>query len=68
MTLLINEIHSFDKLQQGFILHIADRRITDNGKFHSNRQKVFEVPYLQAGVGYFGLAQLAEDSLTPFPH
>ena len=33
-------------------------RITLKGKFHSNRKKVFRIPYLKAGVGYFGLAQL----------
>src|SRR5687767_9428011 len=58
MTLLITEIHWFDSLRNGIILHAADRRITINGKFHSNRCKVFEIPYLNAGVGYFGLAQL----------
>lgn len=58
MTLLINEIHTFDSLQRGFILHVADRRITVKGKFHSNRKKVFQIPYLNAGVGYFGLAQI----------
>jgi len=58
MTLLINEIHTFDSLRDGFILHVADRRITENGKFHSNRRKVFRIPYLNTGVGYFGLAQI----------
>jgi hypothetical protein len=58
MTLLINEIHAFDSLQNSLILHIADRRITINGKFHSNRKKIFQIPYLNAGVGYFGLAQV----------
>jgi len=28
------------------------------GRFHSNRKKLFKIPYLNAGVGYFGLAQV----------
>jgi hypothetical protein len=58
MTLLINEIHTIDSLQNGYIVHAADRRITNNGKYDSTRKKVFEISYLNAGVGYFGLAQL----------
>jgi hypothetical protein len=32
--------------------------VTVDGKFHSNRKKLFRIPYLNAGVGYFGLAQV----------
>ena len=39
------------------LIQVADRRITRGGKFDSNRRKVFEIPYLKASVGYFGLAQ-----------
>lgn len=58
MTLLVNEIHIRGHLQRSLIILAADRRITVQGKFHSNRKKLFEIPYLKAGVGYFGLAQV----------
>jgi hypothetical protein len=60
MTLLVNEIHIQENLQHSFIILAADRRITTQGKFHSNRRKLFEIEYLNGGVGYFGLAQLNE--------
>lgn len=58
MTLLINEIHAIGSLKTSFILNVADRRLTDKdtGKWHGNHQKIFQIPYLNAGVGYFGVA------------
>jgi len=58
MTLLINEIHVYGNLQNSFILQIADRRITRDGVFEGNHKKLFKIPYLNACVGYFGLAQI----------
>jgi hypothetical protein len=58
MTLLINEIHVYGNLQSSFILKIADRRITSDGVFVGNHKKLFKIPYLNACVGYFGLAQI----------
>jgi hypothetical protein len=58
MTLLITEIHMVNALQNGFILHAADRRITLNGKPHRQDRKIFKIRYLNAGVGYFGLADI----------
>ena len=58
MTLLVNEIHIQGDLKKGFIICAADRRITLRGQFHSNRHKLFRIPYLNACVGYFGLAQI----------
>lgn len=58
MTLLINEIHVYGNLQNSFILQIADRRITKNGVFVGNHKKLFRIHYLNACVGYFGLAQI----------
>jgi hypothetical protein len=58
MTLLITEIHMVNALQNGYILHAADRRITLNGKPLKPREKIFRIPYLNAGVGYFGLADI----------
>jgi hypothetical protein len=56
MTLLINEIHLYQNLHTGYIIQAADQRITLRGKFLGNHQKLFRIPYLNAGVGYFGLA------------
>ena len=53
----MNEIHVQGNLQNSIILLAADQRITLKDKFHSNRKKLFLIPYLNAGVGYFGLAQ-----------
>jgi|SRR5215475_6845566 len=61
MTLLISEIHAIDSLQNSFILNVADRRLTDKdtGEWHGNHRKIFEIPYLNAGVGYFGVAAVS---------
>jgi hypothetical protein len=58
VTILINEIHIINTVQNGFILHAADRRITLNGKPLRQEKKIFKIPYLNAGVGYFGLADI----------
>lgn len=58
MTLLTNEIHVAASLQQSTIFFAADRRITFLGKFHSLGRKIFRIPYLNAGIGYFGLAEV----------
>jgi hypothetical protein len=61
MTLLVNEIHiPGGYLSKGLIVLAADRRVTINGKFHSNRRKLFKIDHLNAGVGYFGLAQRSQ--------
>jgi hypothetical protein len=53
MTLLLTEIH---EEQERTIVFAADRRISRAGR-PASRQKVFTVPQLRAGVGYFGLAE-----------
>jgi hypothetical protein len=58
MTLLLNEIHLVKGLTQTFLVAAADRRITVNGKYHSTRRKLFDIPYLQGAVSYYGLAYL----------
>jgi hypothetical protein len=57
MTILANEIRINQSITDVTLIQVADRRITCKGKFDSNRRKVFEIPYLKASVGYFGLAQ-----------
>lgn len=61
MTLLINEICAYGDLREGYILTVADRRITypENHPKHlkpEHQRKIFKIPYLVATVGYFGLA------------
>lgn len=60
MTLLITEIHCLNGLRDCYIVFGADRRISINGKFEVCRKKIFEIPYLNAGIGYFGLAEVRD--------
>jgi hypothetical protein len=61
MTLLLTEIHCLDGLFHSCIVFAADRRISSlrNSEYvyAETRKKIFKVPYLQAGVGFFGLAE-----------
>jgi hypothetical protein len=41
-----------------FILFAADRRISRAGRKDVNKKKVFRIPRLNAGIGYFGLAEV----------
>ena len=62
MTIITNEIHIIDGLNKSIILFAADRRLsTTDGNYHSTRKKLFKIQYLEAGVSYFGLAEV-------FPH
>ncbi len=58
MTLLTNEIQVPANLQQSIIVFAADRRISFLNKFHSLGKKVFRIEYLNAGIGFFGLAEV----------
>src|SRR2546422_8597272 len=57
MTLLATEIHNHDN-QDATIIFAADRRISIKGKYRDSRKKVFGLPRLNAGIGYFGIAEL----------
>ncbi len=57
MTILVNEYHIGASITDATLVQVADRRITVNGNYHSSRKKVFKIPYLNATIGYFGLAQ-----------
>ena len=56
MTLILNEIKIENGLKNSYWICAADRRLTFEGKFHSNRKKIFPIRYLNATVSYFGLA------------
>lgn len=45
-------------MKNGYIIQAADQRITKEGKFLGNHQKLFKIPHLNACVGYFGLAAI----------
>jgi hypothetical protein len=59
MTLMCTEIHIRHEsdLLQNRIVFFADRAITDrDGNFLYRKTKVFQIPYLNAGIGYYGIA------------
>jgi len=58
VTLLLTEIYVGTDMHDVTIIFAADRRITREKKFDANRRKIFPVPYLNAGIGYFGLADV----------
>src|SRR5713226_2768391 len=59
MTLITNEIHMLDGFRKTLLIFAADRRLTHlDGSFAGTRKKLFQIPYLEAGISYFGLAQI----------
>jgi len=59
MTLLLNELHVPGDLRKSVILFAADRRITLPGKSPPKfMKKIAEIPQLNAGIGYYGLAEV----------
>ncbi len=59
MTLLITEIHPAGVLPDPVIIFAADRRISSQGRYHGIKKKLFAVPSLRAGLGFFGLAEFS---------
>jgi hypothetical protein len=60
MTLVTTEIHNHDDSAHALIVFAADRRISTNaGRALAAHKKVYELPWLNAGIGYFGLAQVS---------
>jgi hypothetical protein len=57
MTLILNEIHILDGLENTFMIAAADRMITYPDGSHKNWKKLFEVPYFRGAISYFGLAE-----------
>lgn len=57
MTLIVNEIHLQDGLQDTMLVAAADRRVSKrDGSYDSTRRKLFAIPYLRGAISYFGLA------------
>jgi hypothetical protein len=63
MTLLATEIHRHDR-PDAVIVFAADRRISRGGLHDSDQPKIFRIPQLSAGIGYFGLAEVPTTSGT----
>ncbi len=58
MTLLLNEIHITNRdLRDSVIIFAADGRLSKRFKFFATTKKIFRIDYLNAGVGFFGLAE-----------
>jgi hypothetical protein len=59
MTLLVTEIHNHDDPGHAAIVFAADGRISSaKGKYHASQKKIFKMTRLNAGIGYFGLAEV----------
>ncbi|HLG15164.1 MAG TPA: hypothetical protein VJH03_11765 [Blastocatellia bacterium] len=66
MTLLLTEIWVGTDMHDVTIIFAADRRISYEKKFHALCKKIFRVPYLNAGIGFFGLAEVGQQpNATP---
>ncbi len=63
MTLLATEIHNHDDPASALIVFAADRRISLGRRYFDNRKKIFTLPWLNAGIGYFGLAVVGKQSM-----
>jgi len=58
VTLVLNEIHLIEGLKRTFLIAAADRRLTrPDGSRYGAHPKLFEIPYLNGAVSYFGLAE-----------
>lgn len=57
MTLILNEIHINDGLENTFMIAAADRMITYPDGRHKNWKKLFKISYFQGAISYFGLAE-----------
>lgn len=56
MTLILNELRIEKGLENSYWICSADRRLSFEGKFHSNRKKIYPIKNLNATISYFGLA------------
>jgi hypothetical protein len=62
MTLILNEVHLLDGLEQTFLVAAADRRISNpDGTYNETRPKLLPIPYFRGAVSYFGLAAIPHD-------
>jgi len=67
MTLLVTEIYCLDGLDKTFIVFAADRRISRDNKYAGTYKKLLEIPFLNAAIGYYGLAEVSLGRGSPIP-
>lgn len=60
MTLLTTEIHNHNDPERALIVFAADRRISRSDREYDEREKILRVLELNAGIGYFGLAEVPQ--------
>jgi hypothetical protein len=60
MTLLATEIHNHTDPDRAAVVFAADRKITNTrtGAHMGTHRKIFELEWMNAAIGYFGLAEL----------
>jgi len=56
MTLVLNEIHMINGLNETVMIASADRRLSANGEYRGTRRKAFRIHRLNGALLYFGLA------------
>lgn len=64
MTMLLTEIVCLDTFQHSCIIFAADRRISKSFRYFGLNKKIFQIPNLNAGIGFFGLAEIPDRSNT----
>lgn len=67
MGIITNEIHLLDGLKKTVLVFGADRRLSrPNGALDSVRRKLFRIPYLEAGVSYYGIPEVFPDGQAAY--
>lgn len=66
MTLVLNEIHILDSLDDTFIIAAADRRIKGRDGKNKSWKKLFEIPYLHGAISYYGLAEFIPNGKSEY--
>ncbi len=68
MTLLSTEIHNPNDAANTLIVFAADRRISLKRSYLDTRKKIFALPWLNAGIGYFGIAEVGGRTMQKWLH
>lgn len=66
MSLITNEIHVRNGFKNTVLVFAADRLITKPNRPPVVRPKLFKIPYLEAGISYFGLAEVFPSGRTVY--
>jgi hypothetical protein len=63
MTLLTTEVFDNLDVEKAVVVFAADRRISLSNQAYDTREKIFRVPGMPAGIGYFGLAEVPTNTI-----